>query len=65
MKKVRRTFDRASKTWGKRGDDPEKFKQARNTYRRTLKKIKKKYWSQFLLNDEDNKTEPQVKSDRC
>ena len=43
VKETRKTLGRASKTWEKRGGDLEEFKQARNTYKRALKKTKRKY----------------------
>ena len=58
VKEARRTLGRASRAWGRRGGDPEEFKQARNAYRRALKRAKRECWSQFLLNDEDDEAGP-------
>ena len=48
-----KSWAKEKKTWGKITPDREKFKQARNTFYRIVRKAKRKCWQNFLEGKEE------------
>ena len=64
VKKARRDFGRVFRQARKPGGDPEVFREARNLYKRTLKRAKRECWQQFLLGEDDQESGPQGDTNR-